>query len=139
VISENHATAAWEHSVGIFSLEISKEALLRRILASQSMIDLGSILTGKMPANERENLISALDQFIGAKLHIDDTAGISLAELRSKATRLKNFPDGLDPIVVDYLQRPKIAFIALAQRTVIVSVLHMSHVVGFREDLRFAK
>jgi replicative DNA helicase len=41
------------------------------------MVDLGNILTGKMPANERENLTSALDQLIEAKLHIDDTAAIS--------------------------------------------------------------
>jgi replicative DNA helicase len=47
------------------------------MLASQSMVDLGNILTGKMPANERENLTSALDQLIEAKLHIDDTAAIS--------------------------------------------------------------
>jgi replicative DNA helicase len=92
------------HSVGIFSLEMSKEALLRRMLASQSMVGLGSILTGKMPANERENLLGALAQLVEAKLFIDDTAAISLAELRSKATRLKNSTDGLDLIVVDYLQ-----------------------------------
>jgi replicative DNA helicase len=55
-------------SVGIFSLEMSKEALLRRMLASQSMVDLGNILTGKMPANERENLLSALRGITNTRL-----------------------------------------------------------------------
>lgn len=90
-------------SVAIFSLEMSKESLLRRMLSSQAMVDQQKIQKGFLLKEDRAKLNLALEQLVDSKLYIDDTAGISLAEMRAKARRLKQ-TKGLDLIVVDYLQ-----------------------------------
>lgn len=91
--------------VGVFSLEMSKEALLRRMLASQSMVNMRHIQTGFLTRDDREKLTGGLERLALAKLFIDDTPGISLAEMRAKARRLKQQSSGqLDLIVIDYLQ-----------------------------------
>ncbi|MGH7225812.1 MAG: replicative DNA helicase, partial [Gemmataceae bacterium] len=90
--------------VAIFSLEMSKESLLRRMLASQALVSMRKIQTGFIPRQDRERLTSALERLVEAKIFVDDTPGISLAEMRAKARRLQRANNGLDLIVVDYLQ-----------------------------------
>jgi replicative DNA helicase len=90
--------------VGVFSLEMSKEALLRRMLASQSMVNMRHIQTGFLTRDDRDKLTNGLERLAEAKIFIDDTPGISLAEMRAKARRLKQQAGGLDLIVIDYLQ-----------------------------------
>jgi replicative DNA helicase len=90
--------------VGIFSLEMSKASLLRRLLASQSMVSMRKIQTGYLSREDREKLMLGLGALTTAKMFIDDTPGISLAEMRAKARRLQQQQGTLDLIVVDYLQ-----------------------------------
>jgi replicative DNA helicase len=98
--------AAIQHgaTVAVFSLEMSKESLLRRMLASQAWVDQRKLQTGFIAREDQVKLESALGQLVESKLFIDDTAGISLSEMRAKARRLKQNAGGLDLIVVDYLQ-----------------------------------
>jgi replicative DNA helicase len=91
-------------TVGIFSLEMSKESLLRRMLASQAWVDQQLLQKGFVGAKEQEKLAKALSDLVDSRIFIDDSAGISLAEMRAKARRLKQNAGGLDLIVVDYLQ-----------------------------------
>ena len=90
--------------VAVFSLEMSKESLLRRMLASQAWVDQRKLKTGFIPREDQEKLQRALEQLVESRVFIDDTAGISLAEMRAKARRLKQNHGGLDLVVVDYLQ-----------------------------------
>jgi len=98
--------AAVNHNatVAVFSLEMSKESLLRRMLASQAWVDQRKLQTGFLGREDHDKLQSALGQLVESRMYIDDTAGISLAEMRAKARRLKQNAGGLDLIVVDYLQ-----------------------------------
>jgi replicative DNA helicase len=90
--------------VAVFSLEMSKESLLRRMLASQAGVDQRRLQTGFLPDEDKTKLHQALNQLVETRLFIDDTAAISLAEMRARARRLKHTRGGLDLIVVDYLQ-----------------------------------
>jgi replicative DNA helicase len=90
--------------VAVFSLEMSKSALVRRLLASQAMVNSRAIQNGMMMRADRQKLTSALERLIDSRLFIDDTPGITLAEMRAKARRLKQQNGGLDLIVIDYLQ-----------------------------------
>lgn len=90
--------------VAVFSLEMSKESLLRRMLASQAFVDQRKIQTGFLPREDHEKLTRALEDLVESKIYIDDTAGVSLAEMRAKARRLRQQQGALDLIVVDYLQ-----------------------------------
>ncbi len=98
--------AAIDHNatVAVFSLEMSKESLLRRMLASQAWVDQRKLQTGFLGREDQEKLQNALGQLVESRLFIDDSAGISLSEMRAKARRLKHTNKGLDLIVVDYLQ-----------------------------------
>jgi len=90
--------------VAVFSLEMSKESLLRRMLASQAWVDQRKLQTGFLGREDHDKLQRALGDLVDSHLFIDDTAGISLAEMRAKARRLKQNAGGLDLVVVDYLQ-----------------------------------
>jgi replicative DNA helicase len=90
--------------VAVFSLEMSKESLLRRMLASQAWVDQRKLQQGFLGKEDHGKLQSALEQLVESRMFIDDTAGLSLAEMRAKARRLKQNAGGLDLIVVDYLQ-----------------------------------
>ena len=102
-IAENAAIHS-KATVAVFSLEMSKESLLRRMLASQAWVDQRKLQTGFLGREDQQKLQNALEQLIESRLFIDDSAGISLAEMRAKARRLKQTAGGLDLIVVDYLQ-----------------------------------
>jgi replicative DNA helicase len=90
--------------VAVFSLEMSKESLLRRMLAAQAWVDQRKLQTGFLGREDHDKLQKALNDLVESKLFIDDTAGISLAEMRAKARRLRQQNGKLDLIMVDYLQ-----------------------------------
>jgi replicative DNA helicase len=90
--------------VAVFSLEMSKESLLRRMLAWQALVDSQKIQKGFLLREDQEKLTLALEALTEAKIFIDDTPGISLTEMRAKARRLRQTQGGLDLIVIDYLQ-----------------------------------
>lgn len=89
--------------VGYFSLEMSKEELSDRLLVAQADIDAWRLKTGKLTAIDFEKLSEAMGILAEAPLYIDDTPGISVLEMRTKARRLKS-EHNLGLIVVDYLQ-----------------------------------
>ena len=90
--------------VAFFSLEMSKESLLRRMLASEAMVNSRKVQTGFLGKEDKGKLISALERLIESKMFIDDTPGITLAEMRAKARRLRQQEVRLDLIMIDYLQ-----------------------------------
>ena len=102
-IAQNAAIKAGK-VVAVFSLEMSKESLLRRMLASEAHVGAKNLQTGFIPREDREKLTNALERLVEAQLYVDDTPGISLTEMRAKARRLRQSSGGLDLIVVDYLQ-----------------------------------
>jgi replicative DNA helicase len=91
-------------TVAVFSLEMSKESLLRRMLASEALVDSQKIQKGFLLREDQEKLTNALERLVESKIFIDDTPGISLTEMRAKARRLRQTVGGLDLIVIDYLQ-----------------------------------
>ena len=90
--------------VAVFSLEMSKASLLRRMLASEAMVGSRKLQTGFIPREDKGKLIAALDRLMTSKMFVDDTPGITLAEMRAKARRLRQQEGALDLIVIDYLQ-----------------------------------
>ena len=90
--------------VAVFSLEMSKESLLRRLLASEALVNSRNIQTGFLPREDKGKLLSALERLMESKMFIDDTPGITLAEMRAKCRRLKQQEGRLDLILIDYLQ-----------------------------------
>ena len=103
-IAENAATNDGK-IVGIFSLEMSREALLLRMLCSCARVDSHKMRTGSLWREDMEKVVRAMDRLANAPIFIDDTAGISLSEMRAKARRLQQQNQGkLDLVIVDYLQ-----------------------------------
>jgi replicative DNA helicase len=102
-IAENSAVRDGK-VVAVFSLEMSKESLLRRMLASQALVSMQKIQTGFIPKADRGKLMEALERLAEARIFIDDTPAIALSEMRAKARRLQRQQGGLDLIVIDYLQ-----------------------------------
>ncbi len=92
--------------VGFFSLEMSREELMDRLLVSQAEIDAWKLKTGRMDENEFTRLSDAMGELYETPLYIDDTPGMSILEMRTKARRLQA-EHGLKLIVVDYLQLAK--------------------------------
>ncbi len=90
-------------SVAIFSLEMSKEQLVLRMLGSESRVDAHKLRTGHLSERDWTPLSTAAGKLADAPIFIDDTAAISVLETRAKARRLKA-DQGLDLIIVDYLQ-----------------------------------
>lgn len=96
--------AALENNiVAIFSLEMSEEQIGYRFLSSYSGINSNKLSTGNFDDNEFSELVDTLNYLTDRKMFIDDTARISILELRSKAFKIKN-EHGLDLIVIDYIQ-----------------------------------
>ncbi|MHC1717839.1 MAG: replicative DNA helicase [Acidaminococcaceae bacterium] len=90
-------------SVAFFSLEMSKEQLVQRMLCSEASIDSSRLRIGELEDNDWEKLIWAADSLSRAEIFIDDTPGITVMEMRAKARRLK-VEHNLQLIVIDYLQ-----------------------------------
>lgn len=98
-----HAAVKAEKTVAIFSLEMSNAQLMDRILSMQVGVGLWDLRTGRIKDEFFPKISDAMGVLSETKLYIDDTPGISVMELRSKARKLK-LEKGLDMIVVDYLQ-----------------------------------
>jgi replicative DNA helicase len=90
-------------SVGVFSLEMSKEQLVLRLLSSVTKINSFNLRSGHVTDMDFPKIANAMGTLSNAKMFIDDTASISVMELRTKARRLK-MEQGLDLLIVDYLQ-----------------------------------
>lgn len=90
-------------SIAVFSLEMSKEQLVQRLLSMDASIDQQRLRTGWIEDDEWERIIVAMEGLSQASIWIDDTASISTTEMRSKARRLQA-EHGVDLIIVDYLQ-----------------------------------
>ena len=90
--------------VAVFSLEMSKEQLVTRMLASEAHINAHRFRTGHLMGNEWERLANAIGTLSDARMFIDDTPGISVLEMRAKCRRLAAEQKQIDLIVVDYLQ-----------------------------------
>jgi replicative DNA helicase len=90
--------------VGVFSLEMSKEALVMRMLCSEGHVDAHRFRAGFLSRDEWARLAGALGTLSETKIFIDDTPGISVLEMRAKARRLAAEQKRLDLIIVDYLQ-----------------------------------
>jgi len=89
--------------VGMFSLEMSKEQLMRRLLCSESMVYLDKLNNGKMTMDELNAIVLANDRINKKSIFFDDTGGIDIYELRSKARRMVS-KSGVRLIIIDYLQ-----------------------------------
>jgi len=89
--------------VGFFSLEMSQEELVDRLLVAQADIDAWKLKTGKLSEKDFSSLSDAMGELAEAPFYIDDTPGMSIMEMRTKARRLQ-VEHGLEFLVVDYLQ-----------------------------------
>ncbi len=95
--------AMQKNAVAVFSLEMSREQLSRRLLCSQAGVDMEKVRTGNIDENEYMRLAQAMADLSQMNMYIDDTSDISVAEMRSKCRKLK-MEKGLDLILIDYLQ-----------------------------------
>ncbi len=102
-IAENAAIEDGK-TVAVFSLEMSKEALLQRMLCSVAKVDSHRFRTGSLWQDDTRKVQRAMEKLAQAPIYIDDTPGIAVGEMRAKARRLKQSKGALDLIVVDYLQ-----------------------------------
>lgn len=98
-----NAAVKGKASVMVFSLEMSKEQLGQRLLSMESKVGMQALKTGKLERRDWDDINIALDILSKARIHIDDTAGINIMEMKSKCRRLKA-EEGLDLVVIDYLQ-----------------------------------
>jgi replicative DNA helicase len=98
-----HCAAEAGKTVGIFSLEMSKEQLFLRMLTSEARVDAHRFRGGFLGEQDYDRLVAAFARLHDAKVFIDDTPSAGLLEMRAKARRLK-MEHGLDMLVIDYLQ-----------------------------------
>lgn len=98
VATKSNATAA------VFSLEMSAEQLVNRMICSEGSIDANHLRTGQLDQNEWKNLIVAMGSLSKTSIYIDDTPGIKMSEIRAKCRRLAKETGKLDIIIIDYLQ-----------------------------------
>lgn len=90
--------------VAIFSLEMGAESLIERILAAEGMVEGYHLKTGNLSVEEWSRLVHAQGNIYDAPIFVDDTAGIRISEIRSKARNLAQEMGGLGVIIIDYLQ-----------------------------------
>jgi replicative DNA helicase len=99
----HHVATKVKRTVAVFSLEMSKESLLTRMLCATARVDSQKFRAGYLNTDERKRLQAAASSLVEAPLFIDDTAGIHLMDIHAKLRRLKA-EHGLGLVVVDYLQ-----------------------------------
>src|SRR6266850_19111 len=104
MLAENAAIHVPGAVVGVFSLEMSKEALVMRMLCSQGNIDAQRFRNGFLSRPEWAQIAKSLGTLADARIFLDDSAGITVLEMRAKARRLAAEQKKLDLIIVDYLQ-----------------------------------
>ena len=102
-IAQNVALKA-RKTVAIFSLEMSKEQLVQRMLCSEAEVDTHKLKTGNMQASDWEKLTTAMNHFADAPLFIDDKPGATVMEVRAKCRRLALEQKEIGLVVIDYLQ-----------------------------------
>ncbi|UDM32162.1 replicative DNA helicase [Lentilactobacillus laojiaonis] len=102
-IAQNVGTKT-DKSVAIFSLEMSAESLVNRLICSEGSINANHLRTGNLDDNEWQNLIVAVGGLSKANIFIDDNAGVKMSEIRAKCRRLAKETANLGLIVIDYLQ-----------------------------------
>lgn len=98
-----HAALREGKSIAIFSLEMGMDQLAYKFLCSEANVELTKLRNGDLDDRDWENIARASGPLSQAKIYIDDTAGISVTEMRSKCRRLK-LEHGIDLILIDYLQ-----------------------------------
>ena len=98
-----HVALKEQKAVAFFSLEMSKEQLVQRILCSESPLDSQKLRVGDLSDKDWSNLIQASERLSSAPIYIDDTPSITIMEMRSKARRLK-VEHNIQLIIIDYLQ-----------------------------------
>ena len=101
-IAQNVAVAQ-KKPVGIFSLEMSEEELVDRLLIGQADVDAWKLKTGRLAESDFTKLSQAMGELAEAPIFIDDTPGISISEMRTKARRLQ-LEQNIQLLIVDYLQ-----------------------------------
>jgi replicative DNA helicase len=99
-----HAAISARKPVAFFSLEMSKEALVQRILCAEGRVDASRLRRGRLRDEEYASLATAAGYLNTAPIYIDDSPGISVLEMRAKARRLKADRPDLSLVIVDYLQ-----------------------------------
>jgi replicative DNA helicase len=98
-----HAAIKENASTAIFSLEMSKEQLVNRLLCSEAMVDAQKVRTGDLEDEDWAKIASGSSVLSNAPIYIDDTPGITVSEMKAKCRKLK-LEKGLDLILIDYLQ-----------------------------------
>ncbi len=99
-----HVALKNKQTVAVFSLEMSKESLLTRMLCAAARVDSQRFRTGYLSQEERRRLNQSLQDLVEAPLYIDDTAGLHLMDMHAKLRRLKSERKQLGLVIVDYLQ-----------------------------------
>jgi len=128
-----HAGVVEKIPTAIFSLEMSKEQLVQRMLCSHARVDAHKVRTGYLSASDWPKLTAAAGKLSEAPIFIDDTPGISVMELRAKARRLKAHHD-IKLLILDYLQ----LMVGLARElnVPIIAISQLSRAVESRTDHR---
>ncbi|MEK6565114.1 MAG: replicative DNA helicase, partial [Bacteroidota bacterium] len=98
-----NASVLHDKSIGFFSLEMSNQQLVMRLICAEARVDAQKVRTGRLPEDEWRKLSTSVGRLYKAKMFIDDTPALGILELRAKARRLKA-EHNVDMIVVDYLQ-----------------------------------
>lgn len=98
-----HIAVDQKKPIAVFSLEMSAQQLVQRLLCSRAKVDLGRVRDGFLSERDFPALTAAASRLAESKIFIDDTAGLSILELRAKARRLKS-QHGIEAIFIDYLQ-----------------------------------
>ncbi len=98
-----HVAVNTKQPVAVFSLEMSSQQLVQRLLCSRARVNLGNVSKGMLAERDFPNLMTAAAKLAESQIYIDDTAGLSILELRAKARRFKQMHD-IKLIVIDYLQ-----------------------------------
>ena len=118
-----NAAMKFGHTVGYFSLEMSREQVTDRIISSESSVDLWKLRSGKLHDEDFEMIQIALDKLNRAPLFIDDTPSPTIIEMRAMARRLQAEQKHLDLLIVDYLQlvQPRVNRDSVVQQVTEVS------------------
>jgi replicative DNA helicase len=98
-----NASVMHDFPIGMFSLEMSTQQLVMRLMCAEARVDAHKVRTGRLPEDEWKKLSTSVGRLYKAKMFIDDTPGLAVLELRAKARRLK-VEHNIGLIVVDYLQ-----------------------------------
>ena len=142
-------------TVALFTLEMGAEQLASRMLASVGQIEGGKLATGKLEHNDWKRVNEAISKLADTKIFIDDTPGVTISEIRAKCRRLASSEDGLNIVIIDYLQliqgsskyagqrQQEIAEISRALKTMameldipVIALAQLSRSVESRDDKR---